>query len=115
VVETTRYIVFHLHVYFCTAKYVIVRPFLYFLKVWMIGRRYNEVAELHAALSTSCAHPSFSAFKFPNKSILNTFSSHTMERRRSGFEAFFQVHCFYGSYLLYISAFDPGYQAGSGC
>jgi hypothetical protein len=69
----------------------------------MIGRRYNEVADLHATLSTTCAHPSFQAFKFPNKSILNTFSSHTMERRRSGFEAFFQVSLIFQRAIMIFS------------
>jgi hypothetical protein len=31
------------------------------------------------------------AFRFPNKSLFNTFAPHTLERRRSGFDAFFKV------------------------
>lgn len=55
-----------------------------------MGKRYSEVADLHAALYL--VSPAVRAFAFPNKSILNTFSGHTMERRRSGFHAFFQVY-----------------------
>jgi len=32
--------------------------------------------------------PRVKAFKFPRKSILNTFSVHTLERRRKGFAEF---------------------------
>lgn len=37
------------------------------------------------------------AYKFPNKSVFNTFSQHTKERRRSGFEDFLKL----------VMGFDP--------
>ena len=59
--------------------------------MWTIGRRYNEIADLHALLVRTCRHAGLAAFKFPNKSLFNTFAPHTLERRRSGFAMFFKL------------------------
>jgi acyl-CoA-binding protein len=60
-------------------------------KVWTIGRRYNEISDLYAALSASCKHPKLKSYKFPNKSMLNTFAMKTLERRRTGFVELFDL------------------------
>jgi hypothetical protein len=44
---------------------------------------------LHTALKDH--FPQIEQYKFPNKSMFNTFSQHTKERRRSGFEDFLKI------------------------
>lgn len=44
-----------------------------------------------SSMAIKCRHPDFVSFKFPNKSMFNTFAGHTLERRRQGFADFFKV------------------------
>ncbi len=52
---------------------------------------FAQVFDVYNALMVTCAHPQLKSFKFPHKSILNTFSAHTLERRRGGFNEFFKL------------------------
>ena len=48
--------------------------------------------DLYAELLAANKHPSrLDNFRFPRKSIFNTFSAHTLERRRSGFRDFLRL------------------------
>jgi hypothetical protein len=50
-----------------------------------------KVYDLYAELLATSKHPSLDTFRFPRKSIFNTFSAHTLERRRSGFREFLRL------------------------
>ena len=50
-------------------------------------KRYSDVARFHERMKSD--HPDLLAFRFPNRSIFNTMSAHTVERRRAGFAEYF--------------------------
>ena len=60
---------------------------------WKLYKRYNEFADLY---NIFCAEynlenfPAFEDYRFPNKSLFNTFSDFTKIRRRDGFNDFLQ-------------------------
>mmetsp|Transcript_13519 Transcript_13519/g.20312 ORF Transcript_13519/g.20312 Transcript_13519/m.20312 type:complete len:276 (-) Transcript_13519:175-1002(-) len=56
---------------------------------WYLRKRYKHFSFLHSSLKD--VYPEVEAYRFPNKSMFNTFSQHTKERRRSGFEEFLRL------------------------
>ena len=52
-------------------------------------KRYSDVARFHERMKSD--HPDLLAFRFPNRSIFNTMSAHTVERRRAGFAEYFAM------------------------
>eukprot|EP01041_Mallomonas_annulata_P001295 gene1295-2504_t len=56
---------------------------------WIVLRRYSAFANLYSALKGS--HEKLKTFRFPNKSVFNTFSQFTKERRRQGFEDLLKI------------------------
>lgn len=57
--------------------------------VWDLQKRYSSFSNLHIALKD--IYPEVEEYDFPNKSMFNTFSEFTKERRRAGFEGFLQL------------------------
>mmetsp|Transcript_33068 Transcript_33068/g.33670 ORF Transcript_33068/g.33670 Transcript_33068/m.33670 type:complete len:297 (+) Transcript_33068:166-1056(+) len=51
---------------------------------WMVLRRYSSFAHLYKKLKSK--YPKIQSFRFPNKSVFNTYAHYTKERRRQGFE-----------------------------
>lgn len=65
-------------------------------KVTHVLRRFNEVSEayfsiLNDKVLNSKHHKELKNYNFPHKSLLNTFASHTLERRRVGFANFLKL------------------------
>lgn len=57
--------------------------------LWDLPKRYSSFSNLHVALKDR--YPEVEEYDFPNKSMFNTFSEFTKERRRAGFEGFLQL------------------------
>ena len=60
---------------------------------WKLYKRYNEFANLYNAVSAEYNlenFPAFEDYRFPNKSLFNTFSDFTKIRRRDGFHDLLQ-------------------------
>ena len=57
---------------------------------WNVYKRYRDFAKLYSQLSDRYAHL-LRNYKFPNKSVFNTFSTFTKLRRRDGFDEFLQL------------------------
>jgi len=53
---------------------------------YLLKKRYSDFDALHKDLLEKL--PKIASFKFPNKSVFNTHSEFTKERRREGFDAF---------------------------
>ena len=47
---------------------------------WKVAKRYSEVETLHTKMVMT--HPKIQEFRFPRKSVFNTFAEYTRERRR---------------------------------
>jgi hypothetical protein len=66
---------------------------------WLLRKRYSAFQALHAALKEQ--YPDVvEPFRFPNKSMFNTFSNYTKERRRQGFDDFLKI-------LVTLEPFPP--------
>lgn len=57
---------------------------------WLLRKRYSAFQALHAALKDQYADI-VEPFRFPHKSMFNTFSNYTKERRRQGFDEFLKI------------------------
>ena len=60
-------------------------------QTYQLKKRYSEFADLHIALKDH--FQAFQAYKFPNKSMFNTHSQFTKERRRQGFDELVKICC----------------------
>lgn len=58
---------------------------------YQLKKRYSEFSDLHIALKDQ--FHAFQAYKFPNKSMFNTHSQFTKERRRQGFDELVKICC----------------------
>lgn len=57
---------------------------------WLLRKRYSAFQALHASLKEQ--YPDVvEPFRFPHKSMFNTFSNYTKERRRQGFDDFLKI------------------------
>ena len=62
---------------------------VYMEQSFQLKKRYSEFSNLHFALKDR--FPQIAVFKFPNKSIFNTHSQYTKDRRRQGVDDFVKV------------------------
>eukprot|EP00903_Cladosiphon_okamuranus_P007032 g6837.t2 len=56
---------------------------------WSVRKRYSQFDQFRMSLRRQ--HKEVGSFRFPNKSKFNTFSEHTKERRRTGFDEFLRL------------------------
>lgn len=56
---------------------------------WSVRKRYSQFDQFRMSLRKQ--HKEVGSFRFPNKSRFNTFSEHTKERRRTGFDEFLRL------------------------
>ncbi|CAM9148249.1 unnamed protein product, partial [Hapterophycus canaliculatus] len=56
---------------------------------WSVRKRYSQFDQFRMSLRRQ--HKEVGSFRFPNKSKFNTFSEHTKERRRTGFDEFVRL------------------------
>mmetsp|Transcript_27552 Transcript_27552/g.82721 ORF Transcript_27552/g.82721 Transcript_27552/m.82721 type:complete len:221 (-) Transcript_27552:21-683(-) len=75
-------------------------------KTRRVCKRYRDVLNFHATLLKAAPHAQLEAFNFPHKSLFNTTAEFTKERRRSGFEAYFELLLRLGApYAPFVVAF----------
>jgi len=65
-------------------------------KISHIFKRFNEIYDMNFDILSNHVlqpnnHKKLKAYYFPHKSMLNTFASHTLERRRTGFAGFLKL------------------------
>jgi len=71
-----------------------------------VSKRYSDVLTFHKDVLTGAPHPALEAFNFPHKSIFHTTAEFTKERRRSGFEEYFELLLRLGpAYAPFIATF----------
>lgn len=78
-------------------------------KVRKISKRYSDVLHFHQTILKAAPCKALEGFNFPHKSMFNTTSSFTKERRRSGFEEYFELLLRLGDeYTPFIATFLKG-------
>ena len=60
-------------------------------KVRKVSKRYSDILQFHKEVTRGAPHPALEEFNFPHKSVFNTTAEFTKERRRSGFEEYFDL------------------------
>ncbi|KAJ1456086.1 hypothetical protein M885DRAFT_518557 [Pelagophyceae sp. CCMP2097] len=60
-------------------------------KVHKVSKRYSDVLNFHNTLLKAAPHHAIELFNFPHKSWMSTTAEFTKERRRSGFEEYFEM------------------------
>jgi hypothetical protein len=73
---------------------VISPPISTYIKTF--SSRYQKIADVYTQLLKSKTlrthnHKQLKEYNFPHKSMLNTFATHTLERRRDGFAGFLRL------------------------
>lgn len=56
-----------------------------------VSKRYSDVLTFHNTLLKAAPHVALETFNFPHKSFFSTSAEFTKERRRSGFEEYFEL------------------------
>ena len=71
-----------------------------------VSKRYSDVLNFHTTLLKAAPHVALETFNFPHKSIFSTSAEFTKERRRSGFEEYFELLLRLGSaYAPFVATF----------
>jgi len=71
-----------------------------------LSKRYSDVLRFHKEVLKGASHPALEGFNFPHKSMFNTSAEFTKERRRSGFEEYFELLLRLGpAYAPFIATF----------
>ncbi|KAJ8611951.1 hypothetical protein CTAYLR_004390 [Chrysophaeum taylorii] len=60
-------------------------------KLRKVTKRYSDVLGFHQTVLKAAPHAALEGFNFPHKSVFNTNAEFTKERRRSGFEEYFEL------------------------
>jgi len=75
-------------------------------KIHKVAKRYSDVLAFHQTVLKAAPHSSLDGFNFPHKSMFNTSAEFTKERRRSGFEEYFELLLRLGSeYAPFLATF----------
>mmetsp|Transcript_30119 Transcript_30119/g.93183 ORF Transcript_30119/g.93183 Transcript_30119/m.93183 type:complete len:232 (-) Transcript_30119:43-738(-) len=75
-------------------------------KTRRVTKRYRDVLDFHGTLLKAAPHAELEDFRFPNKSLFHNSADFTKERRRSGFEEYFELLLRLGApYAPFLVAF----------
>ena len=71
-----------------------------------VSKRYSDVLNFHTTLLKAAPHVALETFNFPHKSLFSTSAEFTKERRRSGFEEYFELLLRLGAaYAPFVATF----------
>ena len=71
-----------------------------------VSKRYSDVLNFHTTLLKAAPHVALETFNFPHKSLFSTSAEFTKERRRSGFEEYFELLLRLGTaYAPFVATF----------